>query len=1524
MFSKVFANQQTVAYTVRGITWKPGEQLLLRWDDADETGNDDIMGLDNFSFSANLSSAVPTTVSTGAFSVTTHSAELAGMVNDNYEITTVSFEYDTSVQFTHPQNIPAIPATLPAGSGNTAVGAVPAALIPGRVYYFRVKAENILGTALSASKSFTTTLTPPQVTTHAATAVATSTATLGGNVIAAAGETISERGIVWALTANPGLLNNKIVTGSGAGIFPYPVTGLPQGSIVYARAYAINAGGTAYGDEIKFLTHTIITSLQTTATGKTNAATVVFSFRTAQPVSGLTAANFSVLQTGITGAFITGITVASGSFTVTVSTGSGAGILGLRFVDDNGLSVPINNKPFTAANIYNIDKQPPQVKSISIPDAQIKVGDTITVGIAVFPDADVYKMVAGNINGYPLAGLVRKNDSLYTAYFIVTNGGNDIAASADIPFMISMADSLSNTAIFQSAISQSSDAMDANKPFIISIENPPKGIYKTGDTLDFKLAFNEKIFVSSGIPSISLTIGTRSRTAVYIAGNGTDSLLFRHIITADDLDMDGIKTGTVVVLNNAVIKDLAGNTALLQFANPLQTNDVRIDAVLPVISNVQVPANKTYRAGDTLHFVLSFSKPVLLTTNSDTPSIRLTIGSTERKLYYANTVSNNALAFRYIIKYGDLDKTGIGIGSLVTLNNCTLTDSLGNIAVTSFKTGSLSGIRIDAVAPVFTIAGYEMIQLCENANTITIGNAFSVTDEEAGELVSWRLSHTGKFGAVSLQSYGATSNGKNIIPSGINYKPYENQNGIDTIITEITDGVNTSQKLIILHILPSLQNNTVTGQQVICGEKKPDMLRGSDPLGGNGIYRYIWEIASVADSSRFTVLTGADQQQYSPALLQGNSWFRRRILSGTCTDTSAAIKITVIKTGFWTGSANSDWHNTANWCSGTIPDAATAVLIYPGTKYEPIITNTALCNDLLLFESAMLTIEGTLEIAGKLNANEGSVRSGNGTILCNGDQKQSVNGKFFQNRLLKNFIVSNTGGVEITDHLELSGNLFLLKGMLKTNDYLTLDHTAMIGPSANGTSINGNISMRHLVKGGKSSFHLLGHPFMQDLSLQMLRDSVDITGENGALNGFTTTTINDPSAFMYDPFKGNDSTGIDAGWFPFINTKGSEGNTWKKHRGIRLLVRGKPGQGLDGSAPGDGKNGTYLPLPVTLKLSGAINMGEQEVFLQKSTYAGYNIISNPYPSAIDLSRVTKGNDVGNYYWLWNPHQGRNGGYTSYLFRAEQVLSPFGALVAKATGTANSSLLFTEHCKTNQSFSDSITVTKLDDVFYVELRLETDTIFWDRLLLLQMDSARTGIDKNDAEKFQNPGTNFYSLSRELKKLSADARPINNESTIALGIQTNELNVFTIRVAKADLPLDNTLMLHDKLLNKWISLATDSSYRFITTNDSTSTGDKRFEITSPKKPVDSSVFLAGLILKVSPVPARNTVTVHYLAVEPGNTTVRLSTLTGNTVKQMQLGTQKEGRVNISIEDLPAGIYVIEVRCGIYRKSKKIIRV
>ncbi|MCK6600796.1 MAG: T9SS type A sorting domain-containing protein [Bacteroidetes bacterium] len=95
----------------------------------------------------------------------------------------------------------------------------------------------------------------PVLSTVSSASVTGTTATLGATLtsygwVSSTGNDgiLTERGIVWATTANPTIADTKVSGGSGVS-FTVPVTGLPGGTKVYYRGYATNSAGTAYSAE---------------------------------------------------------------------------------------------------------------------------------------------------------------------------------------------------------------------------------------------------------------------------------------------------------------------------------------------------------------------------------------------------------------------------------------------------------------------------------------------------------------------------------------------------------------------------------------------------------------------------------------------------------------------------------------------------------------------------------------------------------------------------------------------------------------------------------------------------------------------------------------------------------------------------------------------------------------------------------------------------------------------------------------------------------------------------------------------------------------------------------------------------------------------------------------------------------------------------------------------------------------------------------------------------------------------------
>lgn len=102
------------------------------------------------------------------------------------------------------------------------------------------------------------------ITTTEVSEVSDNSAVSGGNITHDGGQTIRARGVCWATTNNPTIAKNKTEDGKGTGEFVSVLTGLEPGMTYYVRAYATNANGTFYGNEMTFSTGKALPTVTTT------------------------------------------------------------------------------------------------------------------------------------------------------------------------------------------------------------------------------------------------------------------------------------------------------------------------------------------------------------------------------------------------------------------------------------------------------------------------------------------------------------------------------------------------------------------------------------------------------------------------------------------------------------------------------------------------------------------------------------------------------------------------------------------------------------------------------------------------------------------------------------------------------------------------------------------------------------------------------------------------------------------------------------------------------------------------------------------------------------------------------------------------------------------------------------------------------------------------------------------------------------------------------------------------------------
>ena len=340
---------------------------------------------------------------------------------------------------------------------------------------------------------------------------------------------------------------------------------------------------------------TTIVSIARGSANPTNAASVSWTVTFANSTSGLTSSNFSLVNSGLGGApAISSVTPVGGSpaaqWTVTASTGSGNGTLGLNLVNDSGLAHDVTNQPYTG-EVYTIDRIPPSTTSFTrqTPATSPTNADTLIFRATFSEDVSGVDTTDFSVSGS--TATATSVSPVSASVYDVTVSGGDLAG-LDGTVGINFAPAMNITDLAGNALPNTAPSvnqtyvLDNTPPSTISFtRQTPSASPTNADTLVFRVTFSEGVtgvgtadFAVSGTTATPSGVATVSASVYDVTVSGGDLASFNGVV---GLNFSGAPS----------IIDQIGNP--LPGTEPTLDETYTVDNIAPVVNFNSTPSDPT-------------------------------------------------------------------------------------------------------------------------------------------------------------------------------------------------------------------------------------------------------------------------------------------------------------------------------------------------------------------------------------------------------------------------------------------------------------------------------------------------------------------------------------------------------------------------------------------------------------------------------------------------------------------------------------------------------------------------------------------------------------------------------------------------------------------------------------------------------------------------------------------------------------------------------------------------------------------
>lgn len=661
----------------------------------------------------------------------------------------------------------------------------------------------------------------------------------------------------------------------------------------------------------------------------------------------------------------------------------------------------------------------------------------------------------------------------------------------------------------------------------------------------------------------------------------------------------------------------------------------------------------------------------------------------------------------------------------------------------------------------------------------------------------------------------------------------------------------------------------------------------SIPAGGNTSFSvsatgtglaYQWQVNTGGGFNDITnggVYSGATTSTLSVSgpLLGMSGYTYQCVISGTCSPsvTSSAATLTVTTPVItWVGTLSTDWFNSLNWNPNQVPTSTDDVVIN-NVLNDPVINGNGATNqNVNIVTGATVTVNNgyTWAILGDIAANGNSIL-GSGTTS-----------------------IQTSGTATLTGGIKVSGVVNVASGAtLVTNGGLTLENGASLmhgaGTPGAGGSVTGNITVKRSGTTSSSVYNMWSTPVL-----------------GGILPG-SNKYVYVPSQGTHSPL--DDNPGPDPGWSTNIGSVMTPGKGYISTNGGNASFVGPPNNG-----------NKLLGIASSLNPINSTNQGSR-----------FNLVGNPYPSAINADNLISGNSsvIAGALYFWDDDLSGGGGYSSSDYAVWTGIGSVGGGGNIPNGSiASCQGFFIEALNNNNiTFTNSMRSTNNtqffktqapDNYFKVYVGVEAATKFNEVLVAFVPDATEQRDVMYDAYKISALAELSLGAVQEGDDFAIVAFPDNNlQRVVPLHLRITDDGPANMLLTRTENLGNNQVYLYDDLLNVMHNLTVDTAYacnltvadaydRFYLYFNSTITGEEELYSNIHSYVWDNTLFVTTSLSNHS------------------NLQVAVYDMLGKEVYSKNNITLGSGQNAIKLEGLSAGTYVLKISGSGLNHTKKII--